>query len=58
MDEGFLLQFYSCWDNLLDVFLKVCGENGSKIVGIGGEMGEMDGEVSERQDLYSDRTVP
>lgn len=43
MDEVFLPQFYSCWDDLLNVFLIFCGANGSERVGAGGEMGEMDG---------------
>lgn len=30
MNEVFLLQSYSCWDDLLNVFLTVCGTKGSK----------------------------
>lgn len=41
MNEVFLLQSYSCWDDLLNVFLRVCGTKGSKSVGIGGEMRRM-----------------
>lgn len=41
MNEVFLLQSYSCWDDLLNVFLRVCGTKGSKRVGIGGEMRRM-----------------
>lgn len=41
MNEVFLLQSYSCWDDLLNVFLIVCGAKGSKSVGIRGEMGRM-----------------
>lgn len=41
MNEVFLLQSYSCWDDLPNVFLIVCGTKGSKRVGIGGEVGRM-----------------
>lgn len=37
MDEVFLPQFSSCWDDLLNVFLIVCGAKGSRRVGAGGE---------------------
>lgn len=36
MDEVFLPQF-SFWDDLLNVFLIVCGAKGSRRVGAGGE---------------------
>ena len=42
MDEVFLLQFYSCWDDLLNVYLIVCEAKGCSRAGVGSEMGEMD----------------
>lgn len=41
MNEVFLLQSYSYWDDLLNVFLIVCGMKGSGRVRTGSEMGRM-----------------
>lgn len=57
MNEVFLLQSYSCWDDLPNVFLIVCGTKGSKRVGIGGEVGRM-GEGRDGMIYMVDRAVP